>query len=127
MIAVRVVDETTSGELEAAGELQFSTPVVTLRDLIAERVKQELASLNLEVRLAPDSRTETERLLNGPVRHATLGIDLETQVQRALRSFESNGFLVIARDRQLTDLDECLDVGELREVRFLRLTPLIGG
>lgn len=130
MIAVRVVDETTSGDREVAGEIEFASPVITLRDLIAARVRQELENRRIESacrKIAPDERSETERLLNDSPKVAPPGDDLEKRLQQAFRSFESNGYLVLTKDRQLTDLDEFLDVAELGEIRFLKLVPLIGG
>jgi hypothetical protein len=136
MVKLRVVDETSSGERETAGELILASPVVTLREVIAERVRQEVESYGLGTspgfaRGAAPKRAveagETERLLNPERSAATIPVDVDTQIRRALRSFESNGFLVLAGERQLTDLDEAIDLRELDEIRFLRLVPLIGG
>lgn len=133
MVKLRLVDETTAGHCEVAGVLTLSAPVITLRELIAERVRKEVESYDLERSAAPRRELgavepgETERLLNGGRASTALPLNIDAQIRRALRSFESNGFLVLARDRQLTDLDEAIDLREIEEIRFLRLVPLIGG
>ena len=47
--------------------------------------------------------------------------------ERALRAFAGNGLIVLVGDRQLTELDEEVEVTADTEVTFLRLIPLVGG
>jgi hypothetical protein len=42
-------------------------------------------------------------------------------------AFKRNGFVVLVDDRQVTDLDEVLEVSADTEVSFVRLVPLVGG
>ena len=45
----------------------------------------------------------------------------------ALEAFERNGFFVIVGGRQVESLDEELALGADTDVRFVKLTPLVGG
>ncbi|CCK27928.1 hypothetical protein BN159_3549 [Streptomyces davaonensis JCM 4913] len=45
----------------------------------------------------------------------------------ALKAFTANGLIVLVGDRQVTDLDEEVDLTADTEVTFLRLIPLAGG
>lgn len=129
-MAVRLclIDETTAGERREAGDVLLGSAKTTLRELIRERVRREVARYNES---PPDvfrglvEPEESERILNPERGRRTL--DWEKQADRAVRSFRSNGFLVIARGRQLTDLDEEIDLADGETVSFLRLVPLIGG
>ncbi|WP_328873398.1 hypothetical protein OHT76_26810 [Streptomyces sp. NBC_00287] len=47
--------------------------------------------------------------------------------ERALKAFTANGLIVLVGDRQLTDLDEQVDLTADTEVTFLKLIPLVGG
>lgn len=47
--------------------------------------------------------------------------------ERAIQSFQSNGFFVIVDGRQREDLQESLLLRAESSVRFIRLTPLVGG
>jgi hypothetical protein len=71
--------------------------------------------------------TDAERTLNGYQLQAKRRIDWEQQYALALRAFEGNGFLLLAGDRQLMDLDEELELRHDTSVTFLRLVPLVGG
>ena len=54
-------------------------------------------------------------------------IDWEQQADRAVRAFARNGFFVLVGDRQVTDLDEVLELTADSDIRFIRLVQLVGG
>ncbi|MFJ3101296.1 hypothetical protein [Streptomyces sp. NPDC086835] len=97
MAMVTFVDETTSGDRRDALGLPVAEERLALRELIRRRVFQE----------TPEGAQEA--------------------YERALAAFGSNGFLVLVGERQLTDLDERVDITASTEVTFLRLVPLVGG
>ncbi|MDQ0844611.1 hypothetical protein [Streptomyces sp. V1I6] len=97
MAMVTFVDETTSGDRRDALGLPVAEERLALRELIRRRVFQETAE------------------------------GAQEAYERALAAFGSNGFLVLVGERQLTDLDERVDITASTEVTFLRLVPLVGG
>ena len=127
-LSVPVLDETTSGTRRAAGALWFESSTATLREIIRQRVLQEVERLNRSDVAAFHGLVEpaeTERILNG-VRERRY-LDWQQQFDRALAAFERNGFLVLVDDRQITGLDEKIPLTAQSSVTFLRLVPLIGG
>ena len=68
---------------------------------------------------------ENERILNG-VRERPF-LDWQKQYAKAIASFNGNGFLVFIDDRQITDLDEAIQLTPQTQVTFLKLVPLVGG
>jgi hypothetical protein len=125
---VTIQDETTLGVLGDEWTLEFLTEQVSVRELIRCRVYQEVTEHN--ARRAGTRRpliepTAAERLLNGPARPGR--VDWEEQYARALRAFERNGFLLLLNNRQLTDLDEVVELRPATRITFLRLVPLAGG
>ncbi len=127
-LSVPVLDETTSGTRSAAGALQLEDSASTLREIIRQRVQQEVERFNLsdvEGFHGLVEPGETERILNG-VRERRY-LDWQEQFARALAAFERNGFLVLVDDRQITGLDEKIPLTAQSTVTFLRLVPLIGG
>jgi len=66
-------------------------------------------------------------VLNGYALRTPRRIDPETQTELALKAFAGNGFLVLVGDRQVTELDEEIDLVLGTEVTFLKLVPLVGG
>lgn len=54
-------------------------------------------------------------------------IDWQQQADRAIQAFQRNGFFVLVDDRQVTELDEPLDLTTDSDIRFVRLVQLVGG
>jgi hypothetical protein len=123
---VTLVDETTSGERAEALTLEFLTERVTVRELIRSRTYQEVSEHNARtglVRAAIFKRAPSEQSLNGSDRR----VDWEQQYEKALQAFAGNGFLLFVGDKQLTELDDEIELRHDTEVTFLRLVPLVGG
>lgn len=103
---------------------------VTLRELIRTRIREEVAIANL-ARSQPHrllvQPSEAEVTANGFVMRARRLIDWEAQAGIAEQAFAENGFFVIVDGRQVDDLDEPVMLSADSVVRFLRLTPLVGG
>ena len=121
-------DESTSGENTEAGSFQFDSTRLTLSEIIRRRVQQEVARFNEtehEVFRGLVQPEESERILNGIPSRPIL--DERRQFAKAITAFKGNGFLVLLDDRQITDLDEPLDLTPRSRITFLRLVPLAGG
>jgi hypothetical protein len=54
-------------------------------------------------------------------------VDWERQADQAVEAFGRNGFFVLVGDRQVTNLDEVLDLSPGTDIRFIRLVQLVGG
>ena len=129
-VALSVCDETASGEKTPACSLDFLTETITVRELIRERVYQEVREYN-----AKDpgyfkglvEPADAERVLNGYKLRTARKIDWEKQYSLAVRAFESNGFFVLVDDRQVRSLDESILITPNTQVSFIRLLPLVGG
>jgi hypothetical protein len=131
MAATLIVhDERASGERTHSVTLSFPTEKLTVRELIRERIYQEVQDYNLEQTeyfnglVEP---TDAEKTPNGFKLRKKRKIDWEEQFERALDSFQRNGFFILVGDRQAEDLDEVLEVNGETEVSFVKLVPLVGG
>jgi hypothetical protein len=127
-LTLSIVDETTSGKRRCAGDFHFDTETLTLRELISRRMQQEVERFNqsnVEVFRGLIEPEEIERILNG-VRERPV-LDCENLVAKAITAFQGNGFLVLVDDRQITDLDQNLQLTAHTKVAFLKLVPLVGG
>ena len=127
-LTLSIVDETTSGKRRCAGDFHFDTETLTLRELISRRVQQEVERFNrsdVEVFRGLIEPAEIERILNG-VRERPV-LDWEKQVAKAITAFQGNGFLVLVDDRQITDLDQTVQLTAQTKIAFLKLVPLVGG
>ncbi|NEB75125.1 hypothetical protein G3I40_07765 [Streptomyces sp. SID14478] len=128
---VTFVDETTSGGRAASFGLEIAEERLTVRELIRRRVFQEVAEFHAhsaaQVFQGLVQPEDTERVLNGYALRTPRRIDPQTQTARALAAFAGNGFLVLVGDRQVTDVDEEIELALGVEVTFLKLVPLVGG
>lgn len=116
-------------------ELTFPTESITVRELIRERVFQEVDDHNRRVREAlPALRYQGlvepsagERQLNGERPGRRRELDWKPQFERAAAAYEHRQILVLVGDRQTASLDETIEIAHGTEVTFLRLVLLAGG
>ena len=130
MPSIRMIDETTSGGRYEAPPLLLETERVTVRDLIALRVRAEVRRYNNEhgdrfYGLVQPS--DLEQMVNGPAVRRFRPIDADRQVEVALKAFRDGRFLVLLPNRQAGSLDDEVFLNEGDEVGFLRMVPLVGG
>jgi hypothetical protein len=130
MATVTFRDETAAGKPVGAWEVAGLPERMTVRELIRLRVREEVARYNAR----PGSRfnglvrpDDAEAELNGYRMGAPRRIDWERQAQIAERAFLTNGFFVLAGDRQVEDLDEVVDLTIDPDLVFIKLVALVGG
>ena len=127
-LTLSILDETTIRGRQSAGAFRFDAAASTVREIIRLRVQQEVDRFNqadCEVFRGLVQPEENEQILNG-VRERPF-LDWQKQYAKAIASFNGNGFLVFIDDRQITDLDEAIQLTPQTQVTFLKLVPLIGG
>ncbi len=128
--AVRVCDETSSGDVVHALDLILSAERVKVRDIIEARVRSEVCAYNEKTDdyfhglVCP---SEAEKTLNGYKMRKHAHIDANKQIEVALEAFKKNGFFMLINDRQAEDLDEVVYLKDNTTVSFIKLTQLVGG
>lgn len=130
--SITIRDELPFGEVvhEIQLELKVADERLSLRDLIKNRVFEEVQLYNLSLPThfkGLVQPTDTEASLNGYRMREPRKIKWETQFEQALAAFEHNGFMVIVDDQQVDDLDEMIQIRPNTQVSFLKLVPLVGG
>lgn len=110
--------------------ISLAAEVVTARELIRERVRQEVEEYNAR---QPDyfrglvQPADAERTLNGFKLRQARTLDWEEQYQKAVEAFYRNGFILLVDDRQVEEIDALIEVKPRTTVTFLKLIPLVGG
>jgi hypothetical protein len=125
-------DETTAslGKAEHTFTVHVSGEKISVRELIRQRVYQEVEEYNnrkpaiFRMLVQPN---DTERTLNGFKFSKPRLVDAEVQYQKAIEAFQGNGFIVLADERQVDELDTEIPLRPETAVTFLKLTPLVGG
>jgi hypothetical protein len=130
MATVTFRDETATGKQVTEWEVTGLPDRMTVRELIRLRVREEVLRHNARPGhrfnglVRPDD-AETE--LNGYRLRELRRIDWERQAEIAERAFLTNGFFVLAGDRQVDDLDEVVHLGTDPDLVFIKLVALVGG
>jgi len=131
--SLTIRDETLTGGVSQEWSLEFLSETITVRDLIRERVYQEVQDYNVKRQMVGPYRglitpEGFEQALNGPHTGARpRPIEWKTQYERALQAFEANQVLILIDDRQAESLDQGFTIGSGTAVTFLKLTLLVGG
>ena len=125
-----VRDDTLSGTTTARFLFTFPRERITVRELIRERIYQEVQDYNL--RRSGEfaglvQPTDAEARLNGYAVRPGREIDWREQFDRACEAFERTRVLVLVGDRQARSLEETIEIAPGVEVAFLKLVPLVGG
>ena len=129
-VSITISDQTASGKSIGSILLTGISDRSTLRDLIRTRVREEVAAYNLKPLkkfqgLVMPEGGEVGK--NEFVMYRPRRVDWEKQADVAVKAFEKSGFFVLVGGKQVTELDEDLELADGAHVRFVRLIPLIGG
>lgn len=129
-VALKIKDETANGELVSETLLHFPAEEISVRELICQRVKEEVDKYNKSLTgqfmgLIQPSDSEAE--LNGFKMKKNRPVNVEKQQQAALEAFGCNGFFLLVNDTQVTDLDYTFIITPKTQVGFIKLVPLVGG
>jgi len=129
-VTIQIRDEVIPGQSSAATAITVQHAASTTRELIRNRVQQEVDRYNQslpEVFCGLVQPEESEQILNGFRMKTARLLDWKAQFDRACSSFERNGFLVLVDGRQVIELDEPIGLQADSEVQFVKLVPLVGG
>jgi hypothetical protein len=127
---ITITDERPASREKNSFTLDFLESHVTAREFIRRRIYEEVLDYNtkeLEVYNGLVEPGDSERTLNGVKPKTRRKIDWEAQFEKALESFQQNGFIMLWNDRQVETLDEKLELREGSVATFLKLVPLVGG
>jgi len=127
---LKIRDENSIGEIYNELELSFDKIEVTVRDIITERVYQEVHKYNQKAddyKHALVKPKQEEVLLNNQQIRKKRHVDPEKQIDIALKAFNSNGFFILIDERQAEELEQVITIKPDTMISFIRLTPLVGG
>ncbi|HFC92082.1 MAG TPA: hypothetical protein ENJ51_04645 [Leucothrix mucor] len=128
---LRVRDETMMGKLIYEFDLPLPKKQLSVRDIIRERVKQEIEQYQHQRKNNGYSLVEVssvEKILNKYGIKETVKTDIEKQLDIAFRAFDNNGYFIIINDVQVETLEQIINLDdENLSVSFIKLVALVGG
>jgi len=125
-----IKDETFAGKILHEIGLEFASDSVSIKEIITERVLQEVESYNQKLPLYFNGLiepTDAEKTINGYKLKPKKVIDGEKQVYIALDAFQKNGFFVLVDNLQVENLEQIVQLRQDTSISFIKLTPLVGG
>jgi hypothetical protein len=129
-MTITIKDETFGGKILNEISLEFKTEQVSIKDIISERVSQEVKNYNSKL---PEyffglvEPSDAEKTLNGYKLKPKKLIDGEKQVYTALDAFQKNAFFVLVDNIQSESLEQMVELKKSTVISFIKLTPLVGG
>lgn len=139
-VVLKIVDQDLGKPRSLPFELRLASERISVRELIARRVQDEIELLKLQSKKNHDAHdnvrsfligfepSSVEEQLNSPQKQTTgKQLDEDEEVRAAIEAFERRRFIILLDDRQIENLDEELSLMPASEVVFYRLVPLIGG
>ncbi|WP_428604993.1 hypothetical protein [Sedimenticola sp.] len=127
---LNIRDESGLGSVYHELQLSFEKSRVTVKDIITERVIQEVALYNRkasEYRHALVEPSDTEAMLNRATKGKRRPIDTQKQIDIAIQAFSGNGFFILVDDQQVETLEQIVEITPHTRVSFVKLVPLVGG
>lgn len=132
MATLTVNDQSMTGDTINTVTFEVSAEQLSVQELIRSRVFQEAKEANAKQASRPFSEpvvplTASESALNGKSSGKPDSVDWHREFEKVLEAFRSKHILVFVNDRQMTSLEETVSIDTSTQVRFLRLTMLMGG
>lgn len=129
-LTITISDTTGVGKVINTIDVLLQQESVRVRDIIEARVLKEVADYNNKT---PEyfnglvQPTHAEKTLNGYRMKERRKIDPEKQVYIALDAFQKNGYFILVDNKQVESLEQQVQVSPSTNIRFVKLTPLVGG
>lgn len=127
MATLLVSDESATGKPLDSWVIDDVPDRLSVREIIRLRVRDEVARRNLAGRSGSFNTLVTPTAAEVLLNHTTRRIDWERQADVAVRAFTANGFFMLVDNRQVSDLDELIDLRSASKISFVRLVQLVGG
>jgi len=124
---IKIFDESIVGDIQNTIEIDVKE-LTTPEEIIKIRVANEVELYNNKVETIFKGLVEPRRKeisLNGIKKKKN--VDLEQQIYIALDAFQKNGFFILIDDNQVSELNEPVVLTKKSEIKFIKLTPLVGG
>jgi len=114
------------GQRTSQVEVALPAPPLTLHDLIAYKVKQEIAEIHTHQRPGLSGEYLTPEVLILASEALKPGA-VEDEIQRAQQAFVARGFMIVIDNRRVWDAEAVVDIQPEMRIEFIKILPLVGG
>jgi hypothetical protein len=108
--------------------LTLSAATLTVRELIARKVRQEVAECAAGQRTGLSGEYLSPEILLRTVSPGALAPgEVKTEIIRAQKAFAARDYMIILDNRRVFDLEEAVMLRPETQVEFIKILPLVGG
>ena len=112
--------------------LQVDVPLpsssLTVRDLIAHKVTQEVSEVAAQQRSGMSGEyLSPEALIRAPSLDTLAPGKVEAEVTRAQLAFVDRAYMIVIDDQRIWDPDTTIAVEAQTRIEFIKILPLVGG
>ncbi len=108
--------------------LTLPTNTLSLRDLIAHKIRQEIIAYTAHRRPGLSGEYFTpEELIRAEMPAALVPGEVDTEIARAQRAFAARDYMIVIDNQRIDDPDAAIILHPQTEVEFIKILPLVGG
>jgi len=116
------------GQHTSQVSVSLTAPTLTVLDLIASKVEQEVTEIHTHQRPGLSGEYLTpEALILAPSLDALTPGAIAEEIQRAQQAFKTCDFMIVIDDRRVWDPDAVVDIKPETCIEFIKILPLVGG
>jgi hypothetical protein len=111
-------------------QTRLTLPAATLqvRDLIAHKIRQEVAECAAHQRAGlSGEHLPPETLVTAKAPEALAPATAETEIYSAQRAFAAQAFMIVIDNRRVFDPDQVVTLSSDTRIEFIKILPLVGG
>ena len=117
-----------TGQRTVQTRLTLPTATLTVRQLIACKVRQEVADYAAHQRPGLSGEyLSAEALLRAEAPEALVPGAAHTEIARAQRAFAARDYMIVIDNHRLVDAEEMVTLHPQTRVEFIKILPLVGG
>ncbi len=117
-----------TGQRTFQTRLTLPTETVTVQELIAYKIRQEIAEYTAKQRPCLSGEyLPPEVLLRALAAGGYRPGAVAAEIARAQQAFAARAFMIIIDNRRVTDAEEVLALHPETRVEFIKILPLVGG
>lgn len=117
-----------TGQRTVQMRLTLPTTRLPVRDLIAHKIRQEVAECAAQQRAGlSGEHLAPETLITATTPAALVPGEAEAEIRRAQQAFAVRAFMIVIDNRRIVELDEVVTLRPETRVEFIKILPLVGG
>ncbi len=109
-------------------QLPLCTSTMTVRQLIARKVTQEVAECRARQRPGLSGEYfSPEQLLRAAWHYAFVPGEVDDEIARAQHAFTVRDYMIVINDQRIVDPEATITLLPATRVEFIKILPLVGG